>query len=125
MPDTSHLITITALLPNHTSESSSNYSANVEFRTLPSKQLAIPTDLVLEKNRNEQDSYVLSWQPAIQVPNTSSDGIQVGGYSIYLDGIRVHQILNPYGKFFFRILIFLFKSIEISIIKTFYLKHQM
>lgn len=29
------------------------------------------------------------------MPNTVSNGIPIGGYSIYLDGVRVHQILNP------------------------------
>lgn len=98
LPDTSHLVTVTAQIPNHTNESSSNYAASVEFRTLASKSLAIPTDLQLEKDPNEPDSCVLSWHPVVAMPNTVSNGIPVGGYSIYLDGVRVHQILNPIGK---------------------------
>lgn len=35
------------------------------------------------------------WQPVVNMPNTVSNGIPIGGYSIYLDGARVHQILNP------------------------------
>ena len=98
LPDTSHLVTVTAQIPNHTSESSSNYAASVEFRTLPARVLAIPTELSLEKDPQEIDAYLLTWKPVVVMPNSISNGIQVGGYSIYLDGVRVHQILNPYGK---------------------------
>ena len=97
LPDTSHLITITAILPNHANEGSRAHSANVEFRTMPTKQLAMPVNLLLEKDRSETDAYVLTWQPVVSMPNTTSNGIMVGGYSIYLDGVRVHQILNPFG----------------------------
>ena len=92
------MVTVTAQIPNHTSESSSNYAASVEFRTLPSRTLGIPTDLALEKDPQEIDAYLLTWKPVVVMPNTLSNGIQVGGYSIYLDGVRVHQILNPFGK---------------------------
>jgi hypothetical protein len=37
----------------------------------------------------------LTWEPPVTINNPVSNGIHVGGYSIYLDGIRVHQILNP------------------------------
>jgi hypothetical protein len=102
MPDTSHMVTITAMLPNHaTNEPNSNHSATVEFRTLPSKTLAVPIDLILEKDRVDLDAYTLTWQPVVVMPNTMSNGTPVGGYSIYLDGVRVHQILNPFSKFNF------------------------
>lgn len=96
------MVTVTAQIPNHTSSdsalSSSNYAASVEFRTLPSRTLAIPTELALEIDPQELDAYLLTWKPVVAMPNTVSNGIQVGGYSIYLDGVRVHQILNPFGK---------------------------
>lgn len=95
LPDTSHLVTITAQIPNHTNDTSSNYAASVEFRTLTSRTLSIPQDLCIEKDPNELDTLIVSWQPVVNMPNTISNGIAVGGYSIYLDGIRVHQILNP------------------------------
>ena len=96
--DTSHLVIVTAQIPNHTTESSigsSNYAASIEFRTLASKSLAIPQNLILEKDMHEAETFVLSWFPVCTSINTASNGIPVGGYSIYLDGIRVHQILNP------------------------------
>ena len=40
----------------------------------------------------------VSRTPVVSMPNTISNGIPVGGYSIYLDSVRVHQILNPIGK---------------------------
>jgi len=98
MADTSHLVTVTAQIPNHTSESNSNYAASVEFRTLSSRTLGIPQELAIEKDPSEADTYVLSWRPVVSMPNTISNGVPVGGYSIYLDGMRVHQILNPIGK---------------------------
>lgn len=79
----------------------SNYAASVEFRTLPSRTLGIPTELGLERDAQEIDACLLTWKPVVVMPNTVSNGIQVGGYSIYLDGVRVHQILNPFGKFSF------------------------
>ena len=98
MADTSHLVTVTAQIINHTNESSSNYAASVEFRTLSSRALSIPQELSIEKDLNEPESYILSWRPVVSMPNTISNGIPVGGYSIYLDGVRVHQILNPIGN---------------------------
>lgn len=95
LPDTSHLVTITAQIPNHINESSSNYAASVEFRTLALRTLSVPQDLTIEKDNYELDTYNLSWRPVVSMPNTISNGIPVGGYSIYLDGVRVHQILNP------------------------------
>lgn len=91
-PDTSHLIIVTAQIPNHTNESSSNYAASVEFRTLPSQILSVPQELSIRKDQAEPDTYQLAWQPVV---NMVSNGIPIGGYSIYLDGVRVHQILNP------------------------------
>lgn len=90
-------MTVTAQIPNHTNESSSNYAASVEFRTLPSRTLSIPQELSIEKDPSEPETYNLSWRPVVSMPNTISNGIPVGGYSIYLDGVRVHQILNPIG----------------------------
>jgi len=49
LPDTSHLVIVTAQIPNHTNESSSNYAASVEFRTLASKVLGIPQNLSISK----------------------------------------------------------------------------
>ncbi|RNA33453.1 peripheral-type benzodiazepine receptor-associated 1-like isoform X1 [Brachionus plicatilis] len=95
LPDTSHLITITAQIHNHANELNSNYAASIEFRTLASRCLAQPTDLSIDKEPNETDAFCLSWNPVISLPNQMSNGIAVGGYSIYLDGTRVHQILNP------------------------------
>ena len=92
------MIIVTAQISNHTNESSSNYSASLEFRTLPSKILSVPQELLLEKDPIEFETYNLSWLPVVNMPNTVSNGIPIGGYSIYLDGIRVHQILNPIGK---------------------------
>jgi hypothetical protein len=96
LPDTSHLVTVTALIPNQTNES--NHVASIEFKTLAAKTLAVPQDLTIEKDANEHETYVLSWKPVVAMPNMTSNGISVGGYSIYLDGVRVHQILNPIGE---------------------------
>lgn len=100
LPDTSHLVIVTAQIVNHTNESTSNYAASVEFRTLPPKVLGIPQNLSISKDPNEVDSYNLSWEPPVSINNPVSNGIAVGGYSIYLDGIRVHQILNPIGIYY-------------------------
>ena len=89
-------MTVTALIPNQTYES--NHVSSIEFRTLASKTLAVPQDLTIEKDANEHETYVLSWKPVVTMPNMTSNGISVGGYSIYLDGVRVHQILNPIGE---------------------------
>ena len=86
---------MTAQITNHTNECSSNYTASVEFRTLPSRILSVPQDLTIEKDPVEPETYNLLWQPVVNMPNTVSNGIPIGGYSIYLDGARVHQILNP------------------------------
>ena len=91
-------MTITAQIPNHVNESSSSYSGSVEFRTLPPRILSIPLDLSIEKDLVEPDTWNLSWKPVCTMSNTVSNGVTVGGYSVYLDGVRVHQILNPIGK---------------------------
>lgn len=99
MPDTSHLVIVNAQIPNHSSEQSlvinNSYSASVEFRTLASKSLSIPQNFNLERDPYETETFILSWNPVCTMPNTVSNGISVGGYSIYLDGMRLHQILNP------------------------------
>ncbi len=99
MPDTSHLVIVNAQILNHSSEQSlainNNYSASVEFRTLASKSLSIPQNFNLERDPYETDTFILSWNPVCTMSNTVSNGISVGGYSIYLDGMRLHQILNP------------------------------
>ncbi len=107
LPDTIHLINITALIPNHTNESMNNYVASIEFRTLAPKVLSIPQNLSIERDKNEQESFILQWQPVVAMPSTLSNGIQVGGYSIYLDGVRAHQILNPYGSFIIYMFVFI------------------
>lgn len=94
-PDTSHLITVTAQIHNHTNELNSNYASSIEFRTLASRTLAQPTQLCIEKDPSETDAFIISWTPVATMSNQMSNGIPVGGYSIYLDGTRVHQILNP------------------------------
>jgi hypothetical protein len=98
LPDTSHLVTVTTIIPNQTNES--NYVSSIEFRTLATKTLAVPLDLNIEKDPNEHETYILSWKPVVTMPNMTSNGISVGGYSIYLDGVRVHQILNPIGEYY-------------------------
>jgi hypothetical protein len=99
LPDTSHLVIVNAQIPNHSSEPSlvatNNYSASVEFRTLASKSLSIPQNFTLERDPHDTETFILSWNPVCSNSNTSSNGISVGGYSIYLDGMRLHQILNP------------------------------
>ena len=61
LPDTSHLVTITAQIANHVNESSSSYAASVEFRTLALRTLSVPQDLTIEKDPYEPDTYNLSW----------------------------------------------------------------
>ncbi len=51
--------------------------------------------MAIEKDSVETDTYNLSWKPVCDIENAVSNGIPIGGYSIYLDGVRVHQILNP------------------------------
>ncbi|CAF0705935.1 unnamed protein product [Brachionus calyciflorus] len=95
LPDTSHFLTITAQIHPNSTELNSSHSASLEFRTLASRSLASPSDLTIEKDPSENDTFILSWNPVVNSPNQQSNGISVGGYSIYLDGTRVHQILNP------------------------------
>ena len=100
MSDTSHLVIVTAQIPNLSADASSNintntHSASVEFRTLASKTLSIPQNFTLERDAYDAETFVLSWNPVCIASNAVSNGIPVGGYSIYLDGIRLHQILNP------------------------------
>ena len=95
MPDTSHLITVTAQIHNHTNELNSSYASSIEFRTLASRSLTQPTQLSIDKDPAEMDAFLITWNPVATMSNQISNGIPVGGYSIYLDGTRVHQILNP------------------------------
>jgi RIMS-binding protein 2 len=104
-PNSSHLITVTTqiqslndALPASTTNQfrPSIHSSSIEFRTLPQKHLEIPQNIKLERDRRDHDNFILSWQPTILSSNdTTSNGIPVGGYSIYLDGLKIHQILNP------------------------------
>jgi hypothetical protein len=45
------------------------------------------THLCSLRHPSEPDTHSLTWQPVTNIP--------IGGYSVYLDGVRVHQILNP------------------------------
>lgn len=67
-----------------------NYAASIEFHTL---SIPCPTNLSLRKS-TAPDLYTLTWQPVV-VDNTNI--IQISGYSIYLDGTLVHQILDAKG----------------------------
>jgi RIMS-binding protein 2 len=108
LPNTSHLITVSAHIQSSSASNApreqqpsnnlNNYASNLEFRTLPTKQLDIPQQLKLDRDKKDYENFILTWQPTIVSANdTTSNGIAVGGYSIYLDGVKIHQILNPLG----------------------------
>ena len=68
-----------------------NFSATIEFKTLA---IPCPIDVRLQKASNTSDLYTLLWQP---VPGNDNNSI-ISGYSIYLDDLMVHQILDPKGN---------------------------
>jgi hypothetical protein len=91
LPDTKHNITITTQIQhNIRAEECNNYATSIEFDTLP---IPCPTDVRLQKASTAYDLYTLLWQP---VPNDNNVS-PIVGYSIYLDSVMVHQILDPKG----------------------------
>ena len=92
LPDTKHNVTIIPQIQGYAADESDKYSTSVEFYTLA---IPCPIDVRLQKVPTSTDLYSLLWQP---VPNDNTNTPIVSGYSIYLDNVMVHQILDPKGK---------------------------
>jgi hypothetical protein len=94
-PDTKHNVTIVPQIQDLEADELETFSASIEFTTLA---IPCPHDVRLQKASTSSDLYTLLWQP---VPHNDNNSI-ISGYSIYLDDVMVHQILDSKGKFFFQ-----------------------
>ena len=70
----------------------------VFFSLLGRARADAPVSVAVETGPDHGSLFV-SWLPVtISSSNATSNGLLVAGYNVYVNGIRVKQILNPTGK---------------------------